>query len=371
MANAMFCFPNWVDGSDLVTTYLSGGAWDATQNLDQLAQDNVNSTAISESAAIADTLGEIDLGGVRDCRAFVITNHNISNAGLIKISASDTPAFSGCTIASNASTGASTIAIEAGASGATLTEGEYLTIGLNTTKHRITGTVSIASSATENVDIDPALPEDITAGAEVICRSGDYSSPVYLSDWSLAVSRIYAFGSLPWGHPSFWTGQPTNEERKNGKYPIVRTFNSLLARYWKFEIDDEDNDDGNIWLSRLVVARGVQPTNNISYGETNIGWESNTKVAMANSGRYVFRARRGRRRLPMGMQNLTYSEAFANYFDMQGSLDIHKQFYFIFDPDDTVLMARRSFLATLKTLNPLQFPYFGVNNVALEAVEVI
>lgn len=291
MANAMFCLPNWVDGTATITPVLSGGSWDATQSLDKLAQDDVNDSAYSTAVTTVATQGEIDLGAPRDVRAFAISNHNISNQGLFRIRASNT--------------------------------------------------------------------------------AGDFSSPEYDSGWFDAVPIIYPFGSLFWGHPSFWTGKPTDEDRIGAKFPIIKTFDLVLARYWKFEIDDTANSDGYIRLDRLFIARGIQPTFNMAYGQTNIGWVSNTKVSVTNSQRRIYQEKRNRRSIALEIQNLTYAEAFANYFDMQGERDIFKQLFFIFDPDDTALMHRRAFLATMNKANPLQFPYFNRNNVPLELLEVI
>lgn len=371
MANSMFCFPNWVDGTPNVAPVIGGGAWDATQALSKIAVDDVNDYAISTTDAVNDTRGDIDLGVARDCRAFVITDHNISNSGLIRVRASDTPAFAGVTKNGAGSIGNATVSLAAGAAGATITAGDILTFAGHSTVYKATATLVISPSSTGTLSISPNLTAGVAGGEAVVCRSGSFASPLYDTGWVAAISAIYAWGSLPWGHPSWWTGQPTAEDRLSVKIPFVRTFTTILARYWRFEIDDTTNPDAYIRLNRIFIARGIVPTYNLAYGKTSIGWLSNTKVSTTNSSRRVYQQKRSQRLLPMEMENLAYQEAFSNFLDMQSTLDIYKQLFFIFDPDDTYLMHRRSFLATIRELNPLSFPYFGVNNVPLELIEVI
>lgn len=372
MSNSMFCFPNWADGSDSVTPVYTGGSWDAVQSLDKLSMDDVNDPAVSSSTDIADTQFEIDLGVIRDCRAFVISNHNISNDGMIYIEASDTPQFAGATVGANASGGATTITVMAGTFDLDILDDIFLTIAGQSTKYKVVSGNYISAGTSDVIDISPALTGAITEGQVITCRSGNYDSPVYQSPaLELAVGRIYQQFSLFWGHPSLWTGQPTREDRKSIKVPIVRTFPTLLARYWRFYVEDTGNEDGYVRLDRLFTARGVQPSYNLIYGQTSLGFLSNTKVKTTNSKRRLYQPKRNQRLMPFEIQNLPTREAFSSFFDMQGNLDIHKQLFFIFDPEDIELMHRRAFLATIRELNPLQFPYFDVNNVPLELIEVI
>lgn len=371
MANSMFCFPNWADGSDSVTPVYTGGDWDAVQSLDKLSMDDVNDPAISSSTDTADTWLELDLGVIRDVRAVVISNHNISNDGIIQIWGTDTAQFTGATVGSNASLGATTINVMAGSFDLDILDDIFLTIAGQTTKYKVTAGNYISAGTSDVITISPALTAGITTGQVITCRSGNYDDPVYFNEFQLAVGRIYPQFSLFWGHPSLWTGQPTAEDRKTLKIPIVRTFPTLLARYWLIEIEDTGNDDGFIRLDRLFTARGVQPSFNLIYGQTSLGFLSNTKVKTTNSKRRLYQPKRNQRLMPFEIQNLPVREAFSSFFDMQGSLDIHKQLFFIFDPDDIELMHRRAFLSTIRELNPLQFPYFDVNNVPLELIEVI
>lgn len=372
MANPMFCFPVWSDGTESVDTVFSGGSWDATQNLYKLAGDDVNDAAISTNATTGNTWFEVDLGVIRDCRAFIITDHNITNDGLIFVEASDTPQFSGATVGANASIAATTISITAGSTDLDIENDIFFTIEGQDTLYQVDAGNFISAGDTDTITITPALVAGITTGQDITCHSGNYDAPVYTFDApELAVPRIYPMFSLFWGHPSLWTGQPTNEDRITRKIPVVKTFDALLARFFRCYVIDTANPDGNIRLNRLMIARGIQPTSGMAYNSTTLGIISNTKVATTNSKRRIYNPKRNQRLLQMEIHNITYAESFANYFNMQGSLDIYKQFYMIFDPDDTELMHQRSYAATFRTLNPLQFPYFSVNHIPLEALEVI
>jgi len=85
----------------------------------------------------------------------------------------------------------------------------------------------------------------------------------------------------------------------------------------------------------------------------------------------VYNEKPMRRIVPLEIQNLPQNEALTTFFDIQRKMNLNKQMFFVFDPDDVALMNRRAFLATLAELDPIQFPYFNVNNIGLQLIEVI
>ena len=386
MERVMLCAPDWVQGTDTTSALIGGGSWDATQNAAKVATDDVNDQAISTDCTLASTQMYFDFQVPRDARAAIITDHNIDNFGLVRWRGSNTNAWAGATVTMVWSGG--TAGQEWGGYGyiqggiltgaaISIFEGQLIKFSGHDTIYK----VLFNDTELDPVDfpyftqyIEPALTHDVAIGETITTICGDFSEEeaVYNSGWFDGVPMTYDYGDVFYGHPSYYSLKPTAEDRALYTIPAVKTFNPVLAQYWHLEIDNTANPAGVIRIARVVIARGNQPTINLAPGATSIGWLSNTKVSVTNSGRRLYRKKRAQRNVPCLIKDLPRQEAFATFFDLQGTLDLNKQFYFIFDPSDTSLMHRRSFLATFEALNPIQFPYaFGGNDVPLNILEVI
>lgn len=385
MQKVMICAPDWTQGSDSVTALIGGGSWDATQTAAKVATDDVNDEAISTDCTTDSTQMYFDLGVPRDVRALAITDSNIDNNGLVRWRGSNTNAWAGGTLTvwqegiagqEEGGYGFTPGAILTGEAISAL-EGQVIKFSGHDTLYKILFNDQELDPDTLPyflAYIEPALTHDVAIGETITTICGDFSEEeaVYNSGWFDGVPMTYDYGDVFYGHPSYYSLKPTAEDRALYTIPAVKTFNPVLAQYWHLEIDNTENPAGVIRIARAVIARGNQPTINLAPGATSIGWLSNTKVSVTNSGRRLYRKKRAQRNVPCLIKDLPRQEAFATFFDLQGTLDLNKQFYFIFDPSDTSLMHRRSFLATFEALNPIQFPYaFGGNDVPLNILEVI
>lgn len=142
----------------------------------------------------------------------------------------------------------------------------------------------------------------------------------------------------------------------------------VTARYWRFEIVDTGNPAGYIDIGRLIVAAGWQPTYNVAIG-ADVSLETGTVRTETDAFSAVFTERKQRRTARFSIKNLAESEAYGSAFDLQRIAGTSGQLHFVFNPDDTTLMHRRSFLATLRRLTGVQYPYATLTEVPFELVE--
>jgi hypothetical protein len=191
------------------------------------------------------------------------------------------------------------------------------------------------------------------------------------SEWRDVCPVVYPFGSLYYGHPAFWDGRMTQEEAALFSMPVVVAFpQTIIARWWLFEIDDTTSALGYVEVPRAFLAPGWQPTLNMVWG-ASVGFEPRTTVVESYGGAQFFDVQRGRRVARFGFDYLPETEALAVALDMQRRLGVDGQLFFVYDPDDTVNMHRRSFPARSRVLSPLQAAVFGRSSVTFEIEEQI
>lgn len=89
MAHTILAHPNHVDSS-FYSVVFSGGNWQLTLPLTNLADPRLAKVARSTDAALAATQFDVDLGTPRSIRVFAIPRHNITIQGRIRIRASNT-----------------------------------------------------------------------------------------------------------------------------------------------------------------------------------------------------------------------------------------------------------------------------------------
>lgn len=355
----------------------STGNWSDDLPLSNLKVDDLSQAAQSSDATTANTIFEVDLGATRDIGSIAISSHNGSLTATGQIEATNTPKWSGCTVGAIASVGGTSITFQAGTSGVTITIGDVFTV--NGYTYRSNTTTSISALGTASISLDTtvtgfgntSLQTGLTVGMEITCNSGDYTTPLYDSTSSDLIDRIYEFGSLPFGHPSFWTGKPTEESRLQNIFPIVKIpASTVLARYWRFTFIDTTNIMGCIRLSRLFLQNNYQPTVNAAYGASlALQTETTRETSLGSIDSYD--VKETRRIMGFILENLSEEEALSRALDTQRRLGIDKQTFFIFNPEDTIQMHRRAFTATLGSLNPLLYPYYNSMNAGFEAREVL
>lgn len=188
----------------------------------------------------------------------------------------------------------------------------------------------------------------VTAGEDATFAAWDYRS-----EWMDAFPVVFTPYSIPWEDEHRWDGKRTEEERRLFPQPLADLYETaVIARYWRIEIDDNEAEqtDGYVEFSRLFIAAGYIPSRDIDFdSEVALVDESVRQTTLG--GRDIYDVRQVRRTATLSWPYLPEDEALSNLFDSQYRQGISKQIFVVWDPDDTVNFARRSFVATFEQLS--------------------
>lgn len=274
------------------------------------------------------------------------------------------------------------------ADSATLSGGAWAAaLPLNNLKNRIIGKVarsSTAATADTKFDIDLGAEQKIRIAALVNhnfsldakfrlrgSAVSNFASNVYDSGWQDVWPAVYPSASLDWEDANWWSGKYTDEHRAGYTATLVEAEPAnVLARYWRWEIDDTANAAGYVQVGRLFIGPAWQPALNMSYGAA-LGWETKTEVQEALGGAEYFQ-----RRTPYRVQNIaldwmSVDEGLVNAFEVQRRAGIDAEVLWIFDPDDTIHALRRRYLARMRKLSAIEHPYFDTHKTAFELKELL
>lgn len=194
----------------------------------------------------------------------------------------------------------------------------------------------------------------------------------YNSGWTDVYPVIYPYPILEWSDDNWYSGRPTLDDISGYTTCLVHLLpTEMFARYWKIEFDDTLNSAGYLQIGRMLIAPIWQPTIGISVGGLNIGWETKTSNQETISGSEYFQRRTPYRVANFSLDLLTEDEAFAKAFEIQRRAGIDQEILYIQSPDDTVHSLRRRFLARLRQLSPIEFPYGNFNKAGFELRELL
>jgi len=136
------------------------------------------------------------------------------------------------------------------------------------------------------------------------------------------------------------------------------------------EVDDTTNPAGYFELPRLVLAGGWMPSINFKAG-AQLGLLDLSTAERTLSGGLVFDRRPRLRAATFQFDLLEDDEALTRAHDMQMALGISGQFLFVWDYENTAHMHRRTFLARMQQLQPLEAVAYGWSGVAFSIEEVV
>lgn len=139
---------------------------------------------------------------------------------------------------------------------------------------------------------------------------------------------------------------------------------SQIARYWLTEIDDTTNAAGYVDLARLILAGGIQPTINLSYG-LKFGVEDATESEDSDGGATLYNPRPKRRIVTASLVDLPEDESLRQIYEMQRREGKSGQIVFVYDPSDVYHVHRRSFLCVNRELSPLERAQYGRDTIPL------
>lgn len=205
-----------------------------------------------------------------------------------------------------------------------------------------------------------------------ISNTDGLSNVIYTTDWSKAFSAMHPYDELEWEDENWWGGEMSEEERENYPTNLICVLPSIIyAKSLRIEIDDTTNANHYIEISRLFLSSEFQPLININYTGFDFGYTSNTDSQKTISGRMVFNKKSNQRFKNLELGFLNETEAKAKILEMQRKLDISGELFFIENPFSTEHLMRESFLARLKSLQPIQRPFLNYYSTTIELEEII
>ena len=200
---------------------------------------------------------------------------------------------------------------------------------------------------------------------------GDWTVTTYDSGWFDGWPITSPLYVAPVGDPSWLDGRMSAEEAANYNLSAIYiAADEAAAQYWKIEISDIGNAAGYVQMGRLVMSKAWQPTINMSVGAT-IGVSTETSFQRSDAGPKYFNVQPRARSVAFTIDNMETDEIFTYSFEMQRQLGLAEQLFFVWDADDTVHLFRRSFLATLRELNPLEASSASFYDTALSCEDVL
>ncbi|WP_146255340.1 hypothetical protein [Azospirillum sp. TSA6c] len=182
---------------------------------------------------------------------------------------------------------------------------------------------------------------------------------------------VYAWGSLPFEHPSWLDGKLTEEDRQGYPMPWVYTFASaVLARYAVWQFSDASNPDGYIDIPRAYMGPGWSPSTGIQVGAT-LGWEDPSVVEQSLGSVLFFDERPGFRVARFSVPYIQTNEGMGTALELIRQLKTVREMFFSYDASDNTNVHRWSFPATIRQLSPLEWATPNLNTVNFELREVV
>ena len=96
-----------------------------------------------------------------------------------------------------------------------------------------------------------------------------------------------------------------------------------------------------------------------------------TDIQEALGGAEYFQRRTPFRVARFGLDWMTEDEGMSNAFEIDRRAGLDQEIFYIFDTADTVHALRRRFIARLRQLSQIEFPYQNVNKRAYEVKELL
>lgn len=203
-----------------------------------------------------------------------------------------------------------------------------------------------------------------------ITLGGTFGGSEVLDSGWLDVWRLTFDDDLfEWGDAGWWEGASDDEYVRAPFAAIHVADGSYSARYMRIEIDDAGNTDGYVQIGRVFAGGGIVPTYNMSYGYSE-QWESMSTVTEAESGSEFFSGGRGYRVARPSFEVLSASEV-RTLTEMQRRLGVTGEVLWGPNPADAEHMQRFGFLARMRTLSPIEYPYYNIHRQAFEMKEII
>lgn len=198
------------------------------------------------------------------------------------------------------------------------------------------------------------------------------AAPVYQSNWTPVVGRLWDSSVLEWEVSNWWTGQPNEDEL--ALYPRhlwipIPLEPGPLAGAVRVEFEDPTNEAGHFDIGGVWIARTFAPSINFERGR-DLGADARSILDEAPSGRQFYEDRVSRRTLSLTWANLQEAEAYRLY-DAGARAGTTREILIVPDLDNVVSMTREAWPATFVKLPAPKFTFAGLHTVTAQIQEVI
>lgn len=214
------------------------------------------------------------------------------------------------------------------------------------------------TTTTIDITIDSADASDIEVMGIINCNltSGTYKWECF-SDSGRSV-KVY-------DGPS--TAIPAFYENINYKTIISVADQSYSNLYWRLIINE--TTESLISIGKIFLGKRYYQNRNMDYGLQMGVLDDSTEVYKSESGVETYNNAMKKRYASFSLSLMDY--AFGDsHFKMSFENGISGNVLFEFDPEN-FKGGLYSFIGRMNTLNPLEFPHYNINNVAVNLVEII
>jgi hypothetical protein len=183
--------------------------------------------------------------------------------------------------------------------------------------------------------------------------------------------EIYTEESEDWDSGNFWDLTISAEDREGLVASLIYVLPvQWTVQYFKLEVFDADNAAGYLQAGRLFLGGAWIPVVNMDSG-AGLGYESRDEIDESRGGAEFYDRRNSPRVARIAFPHMTESEGWQIAFDMQRTLGTTEDLFFAWDEDDTVNKLRRSFLARMRQLSPIEAASYPRTGTVFELKEQI
>ena len=205
-------------------------------------------------------------------------------------------------------------------------------------------------------------------GAQLVQGAGTTYDSGYVPVWP---SGTIPQSLLEWEDDNFWLGTVSQEAVAGFNAPFVLPLASpQTLRYWKIEVVDTTNPSAYVQIGRVYIGSSWQPTYDRSYG-ASMGYEDISVIEASLAGEEFFDVRRRRRGHRFELGFMSQTEYMDRVLELQRLQGVTGEVLIVPDVTDTANQAKVSFLGRLKSLNPVEQPYYNTWSCNLEIQEIL
>lgn len=170
--------------------------------------------------------------------------------------------------------------------------------------------------------------------------------------------------------PADWVSSTTAEERAGVRGTATISTTPQTAQWWRFDVVDAANPAGFVELGRIFLGERWRPQYGALSGAT-LGYLDRATITEADSGAEYTVTRPLPRVAAVELVFRSESDAMTRGLEIQRQLGTTGELLFSWDDADSEFQPARTFLARLRTLQPITCLYRGHWRAELEVKELL